>query len=64
MICAAGRGQDHPQEKEMKTGKMVSEEVLQTAEKRRETKGKGEKELYAHLDAEFQRIARREKKAL
>ena len=38
--------------------------ALQIAEKRRETKGKGEKELYAHLDAEFQRIARREKKAL
>ena len=41
---------------------MVSEEVLQTAEKRRETKGKGEKERYTHLNAEFQRIARRDKK--
>ena len=42
---------------------MVSEEVLQTAEKIRETKGKGEKERYTHLNAEFQRIARRDKKA-
>ena len=43
---------------------MVSEEVLQTAEKRRETKGKGEKERYTHLNAQFQRIARRDKKAI
>ena len=42
---------------------MVSEEALQIAEKRREAKGKGEKERYTHLNAEFQRIARREKKA-
>ena len=41
----------------------MSEEALQIAEKRRETKGKGEKERYTHLNAEFQRIARREKKA-
>ena len=41
----------------------MSEEALQIAEKRRETKGKGEKERYAHLNAEFQRIARRDKKA-
>ena len=40
-----------------------SEEVLQIAEKRREAKGKGEKERYTHLNAEFQRIARRDKKA-
>ena len=39
------------------------EEALQIAEKRRETKGKGEKERYTHLNAEFQRIARRDKKA-
>ena len=39
------------------------EEALQTAEKRREAKGKGEKERYTHLNAEFQRIARRDKKA-
>ena len=41
----------------------MSEEVLQIAEKRREAKGKGEKERYKHLNAEFQRIARRDKKA-
>ena len=42
---------------------MRSEEVLQIAEKRREMKGKGEKKRYTHLNAEFQRIARRDKKA-
>ena len=41
----------------------MSEEALQIAEKRREAKGKGEKERYTHLNAEFQRIARRDKKA-
>ena len=41
----------------------MSEEALQIAEKRREEKGKGEKEKYTHLTAEFQRIARRDKKA-
>jgi len=41
----------------------LSEEVLQIAEKRREAKGKGHKERYIHLNAEFQRIARRDKKA-
>ena len=41
----------------------MSEEALQIAEKRRETKGKGEKENYTHLNAEFQRVARRDKKA-
>ena len=41
----------------------MSEEALQRAEKRREAKGKGEKERYTHLNAEFQRIARRDKKA-
>ena len=41
----------------------MSDEVLQIADKRREAKGKGEKERYAHLDAEFQRIAMRDKKA-
>ena len=40
----------------------MSEEALQIAEKRREAKGKGEKERYIHLNAEFQRIARRDKK--
>ena len=46
----------------MKTGK-TSDEALQIAEKKREAKGKREKEKYTHLNAEFQRIARREKKA-
>ena len=41
----------------------MSEEALQIAEKRKETKGKGEKERYTHLNVEFQRIARRDKKA-
>ena len=41
----------------------MSEEALQIAEKRREGKGKGEKESYTHLNAEFQKIARRDKKA-
>ena len=52
-----------PKEKKYKA-KWVSEEALQIAEKRREMKGKGEKERYTHLNAEFQRIARRDKKAL
>ena len=51
------------QEKECKNAKWLSEEALQIAEERREPKGKGEKERYAHLNAEFQRIARRDKKA-
>jgi len=42
--CTGGRDQDHPQEKEMQKGKWLSEEALQIAEKRREVKGKGEKE--------------------
>ena len=52
-----------PKKKKCKKAKWLSEEALQIAEKRRETKGKGEKERYAHLNAEFQRIARRDKKA-
>ena len=47
----------------MQKAKMVVKEALQNAVKRREAKGKGEKERYAHLNAEFQRIARRDKKA-
>ena len=46
-----------------KKAKWLSEEALQIAMKRREAKGKGEKERYTHLNAEFQRIARRDKKA-
>ena len=49
--------------KKCKKAKWLSEEVLQIAEKRREAKGKGEKERYTHLNAELQRIARRDKKA-
>ena len=52
-----------PMEKKCKKAKWLSEEALQTAEKRKETKCKGEKERYTHLNAEFQRIARRDKKA-
>ena len=48
--------------KKCKKAKWLSEETLQIAEKRREAKGKGEKERYSHLNAEYQRIARREKK--
>ena len=52
-----------PKKKKCKKAKWLSEEVLQKAEKRREVKRKGEKERYTHLNAEFQRIARRDKKA-
>ena len=52
-----------PKRKKCKKPKWLSEEALQIAEKRREAKGKGEKERYTHLNAEFQRIARRDKKA-
>ena len=52
-----------PMEKKCKKAKWLSEEALQIAEKRREAKSKGEKERYKHLNAEFQRIARRHKKA-
>ena len=52
-----------PEEKKCKKAKWLSEEALQIAVKRRKVKGKGEKERYTHLNAEFQRIARRDKKA-
>ena len=52
-----------PKKKKCKKAKWLSEEVLQIGEKRREAKGEGEKEQYTHLNAEFQRIARRDKKA-
>ena len=52
-----------PKKKKCKKAKWLSEQVLQIAEKRREAKGKGEKERYTHLNAEFQRTARRDKKA-
>ena len=52
-----------PRKKKCKKAKWLSEEALQITEKRREVKGKGEKEKYTHLNAEFQSIARRDKKA-
>ena len=55
--------QDHPPGKEMQKSKMAVWVALQIAVKRRDIKSKGEKERYKHLNAEFQRIARRDKKA-
>ena len=52
-----------PKKKKCKKAKLLSEEALQIAVKRREAKSKGEKERYTHLNAEYQRIARRDKKA-
>ena len=52
-----------PMEKKCKKARWLSEEALQIAQKRREDKGKGERERYTHLNAEFQRTARRDKKA-
>ena len=52
-----------PKKKKWKKAKWLSEEALQMAEKRRETKGRGEKKRYTHLNAEFQKIAMRYKKA-
>ena len=52
-----------PKKKKCRKANQLSEEVLQIAKKRREAKGKGEKERYTHLNAEFQRTARRDKKA-
>jgi len=61
--CTGDREQDHPQEKQMQKAKLLTEETLQISVKRREAKSKGEKERYTHLNAEFQRIAKRDKKA-
>ena len=55
--------QDHPKKKKWKKAKCLSDEALQIAVKRREAKSKGEKERYTHSNAEFQRIARSDKKA-
>ena len=57
-----GGGQNHTKKKKCKKTKWLSEEALQIAKKIREVKGKGEKERYTHLNAEFQRIARSDKK--
>ena len=62
--CIGDRDQDHPHGKEMQKGKMVVWGGLTEAVKRREMKGKGDKERYTHLNAEFQRIARRDKKVI
>ena len=51
-----------PKKKKCKKAKWLSEKALQIAEKRKEAKGKAEKERYTHLNAEFQKIARRDKK--
>ena len=61
--CTGDKDQDHPQEKEMQKSKWLSEQALQITVKRKEGKSKGERERYTHLNAEFQRIARRDKKA-
>ena len=53
-----------PKKKKCKKAKWLSQEALQIAEKRKDPNGKGEKKRYIHLNAEFQRIARRDKKAL
>ena len=60
MTCTGSSDQDHPQEKKCKKTKWLSEAAMQIAEKRREAKGKEEKERYIHLDAELQRIAMRD----
>ena len=61
--CIGDRDQNNPQEKEMQKSKMAVWGGLQIAVKRREAKSKGEKERYTHLNAEFQKIVRRDKKA-
>ena len=62
-IVQEARIKSSPKKKKCKKAKWLSEEGLHIAEKKRETKGKGEKKRYTHLNAEFQRIARRDKKA-
>ena len=52
----------NPKKKKCKKAKWLSEEALQIADQRREAEGKGKKERYTHLNAEFQRVARRDKK--
>ena len=61
--CTGDSDQDHHQKKKCKKAKWLSDKALQIAEKRREVKGKGEKGRYTHLNAEFQRLAGRDKKA-
>ena len=61
--CTGDRDQDHPHGKEIQKAKWLFGDALQIAVKRTEAKSKGEKERYKHLNAELQRIARRDKKA-
>ena len=61
-IVQETRVKTSPKKKKCKKAKWLSEDALQIAVKRREAKSKGEKERYSHLNAEFQRIARRDKK--
>ena len=61
--CTGEREKDHPPKNKCQKAKWLSEEALQIAVKRREAKSKGEKERYTHFNVEFQRIARRDKKA-
>ena len=63
MSASGGVIKTIPKKKKCNKAKWLSEEALQIAVKRREAKGKGEKERYTHLNAELQRIARRDKKA-
>ena len=62
--CIGGRDQDHPQEKEMEKGKIVVRGGLTNSYEKKRRKNKGERERYTALNAEFQRIARRDEKAL
>ena len=61
--CTGDRNQEHPPKKECNKAKCLSEESLQIAVEKRGVKSKGEKERYTHLNEQFQRIARRDKKA-
>ena len=63
MSASGGVIKTIPKKKKCKKAKWLSEEALQIAEKRREAKGKGEKQRYTQLNAQFQRIARRDTKA-
>ena len=60
--CTGGRDLDRPQEKDVQKGKMVVWGGLTNSYEKREVKGKGEKERYTHLNTQFQRIAKRDKK--
>ena len=59
--CTGGNDQNHPKKEKCKSARWLSENALQVAEKRREAKGKGERERHTRLNSEFQRITRRDK---